>query len=134
MKLFLIILAVVAASVLVQYTLYINGYLVVKAIRALIFRGSVRRWKTRPAARVVACTGSVRKILKFKESRTYQFVFTAEISKGSITAEIQNRHKETILKLDETSPRGVIAVQSGERYYLVVRFKQATGRFELTWL
>ena len=84
-------------------------------------------------ARVVSCGGWVRKVIKFKESRQYQFTFGSDITKGSITAEIQNRDKKPILILDSENPQGILDVDSRERYYLVVRFNKATGSFEMKW-
>lgn len=134
MRLFWIILSVIAVGGIVQYLFYINGFLIVKAIRALVFRGSARRWwRNNPAAKVISCSGWVRKVIKYKESRQYQFTFDADISKGSITAEIQNRNKEPILTLDAENAQGVLEIDSSERYYLVVRFKKATGSFEMRW-
>lgn len=134
MRTVIIVFAAVVLGCAIQYTLYINGYLIVKSIMALVFRGSARRWwKGRPAARVVACSGWVRKVIRFKESREYQFTFVSNVSKGSITTEVQNRKKETILKLDSENNHGFLAVDNRERYYLVVKFQKATGDFELTW-
>jgi len=128
-----IVLTVVVLGGLIQYILYINGYLVIKSIAAVVFWGSARRWRTRPAAKVRSCSGWVKKVLKFKESREYQFALDLQVSKGSISVEVQNRYKEPVLVLDSENPQGVLAVDCGERYYLVVRFKKATGSFELTW-
>ncbi|HOQ74406.1 MAG: hypothetical protein WAP45_11085 [Limnochordia bacterium] len=133
MEMLLLVTAVVALALAVQYLLYINGFLVIRAISALVFFSPVPWWGTAPRARVKACTGFVRKVIKFKESRTYHFSFSSEVSKGSITAEIQGRNKETLLVLDGEKTSDVLDVQSGERYYLVVRFKRATGSFELSW-
>ena len=133
MQTVVIVSAVVAFFVALQYILYINGFLVIRAMSALVFLSTTRWWSTRPSAKVRSCTGFARKVLKFKESRTYHFSFTSELSKGSITAEIQGRNKETLLLLDGDNTSGVLDVKAGERYYLVVRFKGATGNFELSW-
>ena len=133
MQTVLIVLAVVVFCIALQYILYINGFLVIRAISALVFFSTNRKWRIKPSAIVRACTGWTRKVLKFKESRTYHFSFTSELSKGSITAEIQGRNKETLLLLDSDNTSGVLDVKAKERYYLVVRFKGATGRFELSW-
>ena len=110
--------------------MYINGFLVIRAISALVFFSTNRKRRTNPSAIVRACTGRTRKVLKFKESRTYHFSFTSELSKVSITAEIQGRNKETLLLLDGENTSGDLDVKAEERYYLVVRFKRATGNYE----
>ena len=86
MKTVFIVSAVVAFFVALQYILYINGFLVIRAMSALVFLSTTRWWSTRPSAKVRACTGFARKVLKFKERRTYHFSFTSELSKGSKTA------------------------------------------------
>lgn len=131
--LWLIILAVLGLLAALQYLLYINGFLVIRSITALVFQAFGPQWKTRPWARVRSCTGYARKVLKFEQSREYQFSFRPKVSRGSITVEVQNRDKKPILILDEENPRGVLQVKKSERYYLVVRFHKATGEFEMNW-
>ena len=133
MQTVVIVLAVVTLCIALLYLLYINAFLVIRAMSALVFLSTTRWWSTRPSAKVRSCTGYARKVLKFKESRTYQFSFTSKLSKGSVTAEIQGRNQETLLLLDSEHANGALDVKAGERYYLVVRFKGATGRFELSW-
>ena len=100
---------------------------------ALVFLSSTRWLSTRPCAKVRACTGFARKVLKIKESLTYHLNFTSELSKSYITSEIKDRNKETLLLLDDDNTSSHLDVKAGEKYYLDVRFKEATGSFELSW-
>ncbi len=115
------------------YVLYINGYMVIKSISAIAFIGSIGRFKNRSKATFLACNGYIKKVIKFKESREYQFIFNCTISKGDIVVEVQNRHKETVLVLDTVHRNGVLDAHCAERYYLILKFKKADGSFELTW-
>ena len=113
----------------VFYLLYINGYLVINAKRALIYIGSMGGRK----ATFTSCTGYTKRVVKFKESKDIHFHFDLELTKGDVTMELLDESKQCILQLDHTNQHARIHIETKKRYYLVFRFKSASGRYLLTW-
>lgn len=113
---------------ILSYTLYINGYMVVASKRALMFLGSKRGKKVMFSS----CTGCIKRVIKLKESKTYYAEFKLELEKGEVTFEILNAKKQLILSLNR-SETFKIEAERGQRYYMVIRFKSATGSYEVDW-
>ena len=108
---------------IVFYLLYINGYLITNAKRAVMYVGSMRGRK----ASFTACTGYTKRVVRFKESGTVRFVFDLEVSKGDVTMELLDGTKQCILRLDNIRRSAAIQVEAKKRYFLVFRFKSASG-------
>ena len=113
---------------ILSYLLYINGYMVVASKRAFMFLGSKRGKK----AMFSSCTGYVKRVIKFKESKVYPVDFKLELEKGEVSLEILDAKKQLVLVLN-SSRISEIEVVSGQRYYMVLRFKSASGSYEITW-
>ena len=113
---------------ILSYLLYINGYMVVVSKRAFMFLGSKRGKK----AMFSSCTGYIKRVIKFKESKVYHVNFGLELEKGEVALELLDEKKQIILSLNgnDTSE---IEVENGKRYYMILRFKSATGSYEVTW-
>lgn len=111
------------------YFLYINGYLVTNAKRAVMYIGSLGGRK----ANFSSCTGYTKRVIKFKESGSAHFNLALEISKGEVTMELLDTNKQCILQLSNTQPSSVIQIDAKKRYFLVFRFKSASGSYLLTW-
>ena len=111
------------------YFLYINGYLVTNAKRAVMYIGSLGGRK----ASFSSCTGYTKRVIKFKESGSVHFNLALEISKGEVTMELLDTNKQCILQLSNTQPSSVIQIDAKKRYFLVFRFKSASGSYLLTW-
>ena len=113
---------------ILSYLLYINGYMVISSKHAFMFLGSERGKK----AMFSSCTGYIKRVIKFKESKVYHVNFGLELEKGEVTLELLDTKKQLILLLNgnETSE---IEVKQGQRYYMVLRFKSATGSYEVMW-
>ena len=111
------------------YFLYINGYLVTNAKRAVMYIGSLGGRK----ANFSSCTGYTKRVIKFKESGSVHFNLALEISKGEVTMELLDTNKHCILQLSNTQPSSVIQIEAKKRYFLVFRFKSASGSYLLTW-
>ena len=78
------ILSIVFISMLILfYFLWVNGYMILNAKRALLFVGSLR-WKNKCEVFFSSCSGYVKKVIKFNESREYTFKLDGDVSKGSI--------------------------------------------------
>lgn len=114
------------------YILWVNGYMVLNKKRAVLFSGSILG-KSRCKVRFLSCNGFVKKVMKFSDSRSYQFDLNNHIAKGDVSIEILNKNKEIILKLTPSNHTGILDVNKKERYYLVLKFDKADGEYELTW-
>ena len=111
------------------YFLYINGYLVTNAKRAVMYIGSLGGRK----ANFTFCTGYTKRVIKFKESGSVHFNIALEISKGEVIMELLDTNKQCILQLSNTQPSAVVHIDAKKRYFLVFRFKSASGSYLLTW-
>ena len=91
-------------------------------------------WKNVDKARLDACTGWVRHMGRFYESRTYAFVFDAHLTKGDVEVLLLDKKKQTLLKLNRHFPSQTIDLDGRKsRYYLRWEFKSASGKCELRW-
>lgn len=113
---------------ILSYFLYINGYMVVSSKRSLMFLGSKRGKK----AMFSSCTGYIKRVVKFKENKLYHVDFRLELEKGEVTLELLDTRKQVILSLNG-SEGAKIEVERGKRYYMILRFKSATGSYEVSW-
>ena len=105
------------------------GFLVLQMKRALTYTASMDGKK----ARFSACSGYTKRSLYFPESRIYHFELLQELTKGNVSVEIFDYQKQQILLLDGETKTGDIDAQKGKRYCMIVRFKGATGRYEIDW-
>ena len=122
---FSLILVAVAAAVM--WLLYINGYMVMSSKRAVFFAGSDRGRR----ASFTACTGYIKRAVRFSESKTLRADLTLTLDKGYVYAELLDDKKQQILRLDENRPNGNISVEKGRRYWLIFHFESATGEYAL---
>ena len=120
-------LLLIPATAAGMWLLYQNGLMVLNSKRALSFVGSDRGRR----ASFTACTGTVRRIVRFSASKTLRVVFSPVLTKGSVTMELLNSQKQQLLLLDETHPTGNTSVKKGQRYHLVFHFQSATGEYSL---
>lgn len=125
--------AAIAAAALGAYFLYTNGYLPVQSKRALVFAGSMGAGGRQCYAGFTACTGYIRRVLKFRDTGEVRFLFTGRISKGSVDIFVLDRDKKPLLILNPSCPTGTLRAEKGARYYLMVRFDGADGDYQLEW-
>ena len=109
--------------------LYNSGYMAVKLLSAVTFIGSSKG----TGAKFTSCNGSIKRILRFKESGTFHYVLDAELSKGDMFVEILDSGKHSIMKLSRENNHASITVERKKKYFLVVNFKSATGRYSIIW-
>ena len=114
---------------IMYYLLYANGYLVINSKRAVKYIGSMRGRK----ASFTSCTGYIKRVIKFKEDGSVQFYLDLDVSRGEVIMELFDETKECILKLDNTKQSANILVEASKRYYLVFRFRAASGSYLLSW-
>ena len=120
-------LLLVPAAAAGMWLLYQNGLMVVNSKRAVSFVGRDRGRR----ASFTACTGTIRRILRFSESKTLRVVFSPVLSHGSVALELLDSQKQLLLRLDEVCPTGSIFVEKGQRYHLIFHFQSATGEYSL---
>ena len=125
----IIILLILPLLAVIFYLLYINGYLVTSAKRAVLFVGSLRGNK----ATFSSCTGYMRRIVRFRSSRTYRFLLDAELTKGEIVIELLDAARQQVVRLNSRSSSAAVSVEKGKRYYLVFHFQSASGKYTLSW-
>ena len=80
-----------------------------------------------------SCTGWVKHVGRFRESRTYEFILDCQLSKGDVEVFLLNKKKKQLLKLNRQFPAGSAELDGKSRYYLRWEFKNATGKCELHW-
>ncbi len=114
------------------YYIYINGYLVINSKRAAMFIGSIRG-NGRCRAGFAACDGYMKRVVRFKSSRPYNFVLDCELTKGYMTVELWDRKKHKLMCLKDDKQSAGVNVEKKKSYYLVFRFKSATGKYEFSW-
>ena len=110
------------------YFLYSQGYMVLKSISAVTFIGL----KKGTGASFSSCTGFIKRVIRFKEDGTYTFTLDAELSKGTVSVELEDSAKQKTMQLDSSHGSAAVTVEKKKRYYLIVRFHSATGRYTLT--
>ena len=114
---------------IVMYLLYINGWMVLSSKSAVTFVGS----RGGKSASFSGCNGSIRRIVRFSESRVYTFSLDCALTKGSMTATLLGPDKQELLCLSSDHPSAAVALEKKKRYTLVLRFQSATGRYGLHW-
>lgn len=127
----LIYLTLIPLTGVLFYLLYREGLAVTKSIAAVLF--VFRPGKQGDSVSLNACTGWVRHVGRFRESRTYTFQLDCRLSKGSAEVVLLDRQKRELLRLSQGSPAGEIELSGNGRYFLCWEFQSATGNCELRW-
>lgn len=121
----LIILAVVMLGAFIF--LYSQGYMVFKSISAVSFVGSAKG----NSARFSSCSGHMKRVIKFKVDGACTFVLDTELSKGDLSVELLDSTEQKIMQLNCSNRSASVTVEKKKKYYLVINFKAATGRYAL---
>lgn len=118
----------------VGYFLYRNGFIGLKFTRAMSYVGMIgNSYKDYHKASVVGCSGCIKRVLKFKDNRTYTFTLKAMVSKGDLYITLLDANKNVLLELTQETPQACITVHPKERYYLVIKYIKTDGKYELNW-
>ena len=116
----------------IYYVLYINGYMVTGRKSARIFvgknRGTNAYW-----SQFVECSGELKKVARFRKSKEYKLHLDVGLADGSVAIQLLDKEKNVIMELTPELPEASIAVDKKQRYYMVYKFENATGSYELTW-
>lgn len=110
---------------------YFRNIAVSKSIAAILF--VFCPGKDTDKATFGSCSGWVKHIGRFYESRTYEFVLNAQLSKGNVEVILLDAKKRQLMRLNRQTPTGIIDLDAKNRYYLRWEFKSATGKCELHW-
>lgn len=116
----------------IYYVLYINGYMISGSKSAKAFVGKNRGTNTF-WTQFVECSGELKKVAKFRKSKEYRFHLNAGLAYGSVSVELLNKEKQVVMCLTPENPDGSIIVDKKQRYYMVYKFENASGTYELTW-
>ena len=115
------------------YILYDRGYLPVKSMSAIHFIGNMGAGTNKASAAFGSANGQIKRVLRFKESKPYEFTFKGKLAQGMAQAYVLDCNQISELELDLECPSGIMHAQKGKRYYLIIRFQNATGEYTLTW-
>ena len=114
-----------------MYFLYIKGFVGSRYTRAILF--GFRQGKDADKVTLDSCTGWVKHVGRFRESRTYEFTLDCQLSKGDVEVFLLDKKKQLLLKLNRQFSAGRAELDEKSRYYLRWEFKNATGKCELHW-
>ena len=124
--LLLIALTVILVGIFVF--LYNQGYMVLKSTSAVVFIGS----RKGTSASFTSCDGYMKRVIRFKANGTYTFVLDAELDKGDMSVELFDSAKQKIMHLNRSNGSASVAVEEKKKYYLVITFRSATGRYSIS--
>ena len=110
---------------------YFRCIAVSKSIAAVLF--VFRPSRNADRAALNSCTGWVRHMGRFSESRTYEFTLDTQLSKGDAAVSLLDAKKVLLMRLNRQSPAGKIDLDARNRYYLRWEFENATGKCTLRW-
>lgn len=125
------VFAALAVFAVFIYLLYRQGFAVTKSIAAILFIFRPERQADRVS--LDTCTGWVRHVGRFHESRIYEFHLNCQLSNGDAEATLLNSQMQALLHLSRNQPTEVIELEKKSRYYLQWDFQCATGKCELCW-
>lgn len=113
------------------YKMYCSGLAVTKSIMALLF--VFDPGKDGDRVRLDSCTGWVSHVGRFRESRTYEFVLDARLTKGDVEVLLLNQKKTPLLRLNKWHSVACAELDGSRRYFLRWEFSNAAGDCELHW-
>lgn len=93
--------------------LYNMGYMVINSKSAVSYVGSMKG----NGATFTSCSGYIKRIVRFKEDKTYTFILDAELTKGDMSVELLDSAKQKIMCLNRFNPSAVIDVAKNKKYY-----------------
>ena len=124
----LLFLAVMGAAI---YLLYRQGFVMTKSIAAILFM--LCPGKNGGRANLNSCSGWARYMVRFRESRVYEFTFDCQLSKGDVEVLLLDKDRRQLLRLNRYLTSGRAEIDRTGRYYLRWEFKSATGKCALHW-
>lgn len=131
----LIVIGAAILGVCIFYLLYLNGFGIVNTKSALFYMSSPRWGKRRNyiEEKFSSCNGSMKRVIRLSQSKRYQFVFSSNTTKGSVSIEIYGTKKKLIAKLNNQQPCAFISTEKKRNLRVVTKFVKADGECKLTW-
>lgn len=131
----LIPMAILAMAAFFCYILYRKGRFVVQAKSALFYVEAPRVGGRRNgiAARFASCNGVVIRVIRLSPSKQYRFVFSSNLTKGTVCVEIYGKHKARLARFPGEQPCALIPAKGGTIYQVVTKFVKADGEYTLRW-
>ena len=126
------VILIVALLPVIYYVLYINGYMITGSKSAKAFVGKNRGTKAY-WTQFVDCSGELKKVARFRKEKEYKFFLDVGLSYGNVAIELLDKEKNVIMSLTPETPEGSITVDKKQRYYMVYKFENATGSYEMRW-
>ena len=123
---------IVVALCALMYVLYDFGYIGMTSKAAVTFMGSYPK-KTSWKASFTKCKGTMKRVIRFEESKMYQFKLESEIDSGEVIVEVLDANKQIVLTLDKSNPTGNVDVGNNKKYHMIVRINSATGKYIVNW-
>ena len=93
-----VVFVVLLCAGAIIYLLYCQGIAISKSIAAVLF--VFRPGRNADKATLDSCSGWVKHVGRFHESRTYEFVFDAQLSKGNAEVILLDREKRQLIRLN----------------------------------
>lgn len=112
--------------------LYCAGKLPVRMLRAAAFAASGSWKESCIGASFTRCSGSIHRVLRVKECRSYSFSLSGHVRQGALRAELTADGK-CLLTLTPDCPAATLPLERGRGYRLSVRFEDASGDYQLEW-
>jgi hypothetical protein len=103
--------------------------MVFQSKRAVSYIGALRGKK----ATFTSCTGQIRRIVRFRESRPYQLNFDCQLSSGEMSVELLDSDRKRMFLLKNGQKQVTVVLEKGKRYVLIFHFERATGSYSLEW-
>ncbi len=112
--------------------LYNSGYMLTGSKTARVFvgknRGTNAYWM-----QFVECSGEMKRIVRFRHSKEYHFYLDAGITVGAVSIEVLNKEKQAVLLLTPEQPEAAMMADRKKKYYMVYKFENASGAYEMRW-
>lgn len=106
--------------------LYEGGLISLDTKRAVLFIGKAEK------ARLLSCSGTIRRVVRLAAGETLTWRLEAELTAGTLSAELRAPSGEVLLRLDPMQPTGSFHADRPLRCVLVIRFQAASGQYVLT--
>ena len=123
---------ILAAIGVLTYLLYLNGYITIQNKKALMFVGKNGFIDKHCYAKFSACTGRLKKVIKFKETKEYTFTLDCKLEKGEVKVTLCDPDKNTVFILTPDNTSAVVDAKYG-RYYMEIEIYKAYGSYDISW-
>lgn len=110
---------------------YYLGVFVTRCTVALRF--VFRAKKDRDTVVVSSCSGWLRHMGRFHESRIYHFALDTKLTWGYAEVQLLDQKKKLLCTLNARHPNHSIFLHRQKRYYLKWTFQRVSGQCVLTW-